>query len=107
MARPVGTSETADGILRKEMVQWAKTHKAIREMLEGELRYFAALMSNNTTDFKGHLEVMQGLRELLMTSSRVLESGLRIIREENGEGAKTSTADPDDVYAELMDGKEL
>ena len=107
MARPVGSVETADGILRKEMVAWAKTHKNIREMLEKELTYFTNHAAQNTTNFEGHLQVMQGLRELLLTSTRTLESGMKIIREEAGDGGKTSAATPEDVLAELMDGKDI
>lgn len=107
MARPNGSVETADGILRREMVAWAKAYRSIREMLEKELVYFQGIAANNTTDFKGHLEVMTGLRELLLTSSKVLESGLRIIREEAGEGGKSTGATPEEIMAELMDGKDI
>lgn len=105
--RPEGSIETADGILRKEMVLWAKTHKRIRALLEGELEYLEKETKTNTTNFAGHLEIMQALRELLTTSGRVLESGLRIIRDESGAGKSTSTEDPQAVFAELMEGKDL
>lgn len=104
--RPSGSVETAEGILRQEMIQWAKTHKRIRGMIERELEYFEGQQTNQAPLMDAHLQIMQGLREVLITTAKVMESGMRIIREVDG-GGKPPSDDPEEVMRELMEGDRL
>lgn len=101
MGRPEGTHETPERILQKEMLAWAKTARTIREMVDEELKQLQITLKDGGLTLTTRLEILSGLREVLLTSTRVLEGGqkLRLAEPATAGGALDDTRA---IEAELM-----
>ncbi len=107
IGRPAGTLKTPELSHQQELLAWLKVMRSIREMVERQL----ALFSQQIEDVEKHqqsfsidsqLAIMAGLKDLLATSSKAVESGLKTA---TGGANDKHSEDPESFMRTLEGGK--
>lgn len=95
--RPPGPTDIQK-LLRSELAQWVKTNARCREQIDTILGRFSKDLSEGSLTREGHLEILEGLKNILVAGMRTVESGLRSLQNE----APQVQEDPEEIAAELI-----
>jgi len=82
---------------------WLLVNQRIRKLVEKQLKKFEDMIaSGGDKTLEMQIEIMSALRDLLTSSSRVVENGLKALAQDKAPGAKPVVDNPDDVMRDLM-----
>jgi len=98
MARTVGSVVHTEDIVEKEVKEWAKINQKVRIMVEYQLTVFDKKIKEDGYSMEGQLQILSGLKDLLSTSVKVVESGVKLLQ-----SAKTvEENDPEATMKDLL-----
>lgn len=103
MARPEGSKITTETLLIKETKEWMKVSQRVREMIEGMLDNFQHLIDEGGGGVDGQLQLLSGLKDIMLTATRVVESQIKMTNDEDR--PKRDEEDPEAVRLELLGEK--
>lgn len=89
-----------------ELSEWSKLNTRIRKVIESQISAFEqrlldAAEGRSTLNLDAQLEIVAGLKDLLLASMRITTDGLKVLREP----AKAAPTDsPESILRELQGG---
>lgn len=93
---------------KSEILKWVEVTKRARQLLEKQLVFFEKQLGNadtgtSTLSMEGMLQVMSGLGTLVLTSTKVVDQGLKTL-DKPSPGGKDAE-DPEEIMDALKGGR--
>jgi hypothetical protein len=105
--RPVGSTISPERRLESEIMAWLLVNQRIRKIVERQLTAFESKLTDqgNVMTLATHMEMMGAVRDLLGSTSKVVENGLKALNQDKAPGAKPVADDPDEIMRSLQGGQ--
>lgn len=104
MARPPGSYQTPEYILEKELKSWVQISNKCRALQDKIITGFEQAIEDNNLNLEGRLQILNGLKDVVSTATKVIESGTKILAAETNGKRPAEHEDPEQILAELGGG---